>query len=398
MVKCLVHGIDINFGERMRKIKINILSPVRFHVLDLARELDKNGFDVRFYSFVPVKRAIKFGLPRNCSKSVIAFVFPFLLLSLLIFKKSQWLKRLLIIVLDYVTGIYMRRCDICIAMSGNYMFSIRRAKKRGAIVILERGSKHILEQKRILDSLKDMSPQVSTVPDFNLKRELAGYEIADYISIPSEHVKRSFTIHHHPNDKIFLNSYGVDVTMFHPSARSDKKYDLIMVGGWSLRKGCDILVESVRKINMKLLHVGRIVDLPFPDESQFTHVDPVDESLLRDYYNQAKVFVLPSREEGLALVQAQAIACNLPIVGSPDSGAEDLTQLVEFPENIAIIKDYTVDAVIDAIYQAMQQYEKFGDIRYAGKALQHLTWEAYGKRYSAFLNSIFSKNTDGNRI
>lgn len=30
-------------------MKINILSPGRFHVLDLARELDKNGFDVKFY-------------------------------------------------------------------------------------------------------------------------------------------------------------------------------------------------------------------------------------------------------------------------------------------------------------------------------------------------------------
>lgn len=39
-------------------MKINILSPGRFHVLDLARELDKNGFDVKFYSFVPTKRAV----------------------------------------------------------------------------------------------------------------------------------------------------------------------------------------------------------------------------------------------------------------------------------------------------------------------------------------------------
>ena len=33
----------------MNKIKINIFSPGRFHVCDLARELDKNGFDVKFY-------------------------------------------------------------------------------------------------------------------------------------------------------------------------------------------------------------------------------------------------------------------------------------------------------------------------------------------------------------
>ena len=43
-------------------MKINIVSPGRFHVMDLARELDKQGFDVRFYSFVPDKRAVKFEL------------------------------------------------------------------------------------------------------------------------------------------------------------------------------------------------------------------------------------------------------------------------------------------------------------------------------------------------
>ena len=65
--------------------------------------------------------------------------------------------------------------------------------------------------------------------------------------------------------------------------------------------------------------------MPFPkNDSRFTHVDAVDQSKLVDYYAKAKVFVLPSRQEGLAMVQAQAIACNLPLVGSKDSGAEDL--------------------------------------------------------------------------
>ena len=31
-------------------MRINILSPGRFHVCDLARELARNGHDVKFYS------------------------------------------------------------------------------------------------------------------------------------------------------------------------------------------------------------------------------------------------------------------------------------------------------------------------------------------------------------
>ena len=36
----------------MKNLKINIISPGRFHVCDLARELDKNGWDVRFLTNV----------------------------------------------------------------------------------------------------------------------------------------------------------------------------------------------------------------------------------------------------------------------------------------------------------------------------------------------------------
>lgn len=45
--------------------KINILSQGRFHMLDLARELDHTGFDIKFYSFIPTSRCIKFGLQKN---------------------------------------------------------------------------------------------------------------------------------------------------------------------------------------------------------------------------------------------------------------------------------------------------------------------------------------------
>lgn len=194
-------------------MKINIASPGRFHVMDLARELDRCGFDVRFYSFVPDKRALHFGLRKECNASLFFWMAPFLLLSRVF--PTPFFKSLTIKVQDYLTGILMRRCDVLIAMSGNYVYTLKRAKRKGAIVILERGSKHILEQKRILESipsLKDTKP----VPDINVKRELEGYELADYISIASQHVKRSFMERNYPVSKLFVNPYGVDLSNFKP--------------------------------------------------------------------------------------------------------------------------------------------------------------------------------------
>lgn len=369
-----------------KKVKINVLSPGRFHVCDLSRELDKNGFDVRFYSFVPTRRAEKFGLPSKCNKSLFLFLLPFLVLERKLFKHSQWARKLRIKAQDIATGLYMRKCDICIAMTGGFVYAPKRAKKRGAIIVYERGSKHILEQKRILEAI----PNWGKMNDWGVQRELKCYEMADYIALGSEHCRESFLIHKYPSEKLFVNNYGVDLSMFSP-IEIEKQYDIIMVGGWSFQKGCDLIQEAVRKMNLKMLHVGGIVDCKFPTDNKFIHVEPVDQSILCNYYNQAKIFVMPSRQDGFGMVYSQAMACGLPIVGSPDSGAPDLKQIVDNSDCVVIIKEYTVDAVCEAIKEALRQYELLNGKLYAGMAIENLTWESYGKRYADWLNNVVLK-------
>lgn len=368
-------------------MKINIVSPGRFHVCDLARELARNGHDVKFYSFVPTKRAMKFGLPRECSASLILPMAPFLLLSKKIFPKSGWVAKLTTLFQDWLTSVVMRKCDVCIAMSGSFVRTPRKAKKQGAVVIIERGSKHIMEQKRILDAIPINMGKV-TVPYWHIPREIEDYDIADYVAVASQHVVRSMLKYGYPESKLFVNPYGVDLSMFHPIENVEKEYDVIMVGGWGYRKGCDLIVEAIKQTDLRFLHVGGIVDMEFPEDKQFTHVPSVDQKELIHYYNKSKVFVLPSREEGLAMVQAQAIACNLPMVGSKDSGAEDLKSIVEHPEYITIIKDFTPSSLLDGIKTALDQQKMMNGLLYAGNAAELLTWKAYGDRYAEFINKI----------
>lgn len=366
--------------------RINIVSPGRFHVCDLARELDKNGWDVSFYSFVPTKRAMKFGLPAKCNKTVLPFVLPFLVLQKYI--KSEWTKQLRIYMQDIITSIYMRKCDILIAMSGDFVHTVERAKRHGATIVLERGSKHILEQKRILESIPSLKG-TKPVPDANVKRELHDYQNADYIAVASKHVKDSFIKQHFDANKLFVNPYGVDLSMFHPAENTVKEYDVIMVGNWGYQKGCDLIVDAIKLSNYKFLHVGPVSDMPFPNnDTRFTHVDAVDQAKLVDYYAKAKVFVFPSRQDGFGMVLSQAVACNLPIVGSKDCGAPDLKDMVEIPEYIKLIDEYSPQAIKKAIDESLVTYETLKGKIYAGNAISQLTWKAYGERYSNFLNNI----------
>ncbi len=361
---------------------INVISSHRFHLLDLARELSGQGHNVRFYSYVPTKRCSEFGIEEQFCVSFLWLVWPFFALTKISPKSWEdsivWYRNLLI---DWYISRTMRKCDVCIGIGTVYVKAFERAKKEGATTILEWGSKHIIEQRKQFGGLEDYSSRT-------LNRELKQYSVCDYISISAAHVRDSFLRQGVPAEKLIINPYGVALSQFHPTNCS-KEYDLIYVGGWRFEKGCDILIELCQKYGYSLLHVGAIVNFDFPELSCMKHIDPVDQKELVDYYAKARIFVLPSRAEGLALVQAQAIACGLPIVCSKETGGADLREKLQDKRWIVEMEDLSVEALMNAVDEALVLANTQVGIRnYAGEELNELSWEAYGKRYSERLSRI----------
>lgn len=361
-------------------IRINIASSGRFHVLDLARELDALGMDVKFYSHVPPYRARAYGLKVRCSASLFYVMLPFLVLARL------WppFRPRVVALQDWLTALVMRPCDVFIAMSGNYIYSLKVAKRKGAVIIVERGSKHILEQRRILEAIPSLHG-TKPVPDVHVQRELECYSLADYISVASSHVRDSFLMYGLAPERIFVNPYGVELADFAPMPEISRHYDVIMVGTWSYQKGVDLLENACRTLGLSLLHVGQIGDVPFPfADKGFTHVDAVDQKLLKNYYAQARVMALPSRQDGLALVQAQAIACGLPIVCSEHTGGRDLVPYVG-SEWVYEMREYSVDALTEALRLAIDHAPKLIN---SLPNLKAMSWQSYAERYSEFIGGI----------
>lgn len=363
---------------------INIASTNRFHLLDLARELEKQGHDVKFYSYVPISRCKKYGLSKENCRSLLWLVLPFLFLEK-IFPTNNKITYTRNIILDNYMAYFMRKCDVYICLGSVYKKSMIQAKKRfNAVTILEWGSKHIIEQLKMFNKLENY-------PQRSLNRELESYQIADYIAIATDHVKQSFLKHGIKESKLLVNPYGVDLAQFN-STQLNNNYDIIMVGGWRTEKGCDLLVKVCEQHHFKLLHVGNIVNMKFPQSNNMTHIDAVDQKQLIKYYSQAKVFVLPSRAEGLAMVQAQAIACGLPVVCSKETGGRDLRESLHDKKWIIEMEELSTDCLAKCIQKALELSTFQSGIRnYAHEDIYNLTWEAYGKRYSNNLTNICNK-------
>jgi len=370
-------------------MKVAVAAGARFHVLDLARELHALGHEVTFYSYLPRARASRFGLPDSCQVSLFPVMAPMLAAERVVSARlAPALSHARMTLLDHVVARILRPCDVLVAMSGLFVATLHAAKRKyAAAVVVERGSRHILSQDRIL---RDM-PGGEGADAFSIPRELASYELADFISVPSRHAAESFLAAGVPERKLLVNPYGCDLTMFPPTPRSGVRHPtLLFVGTWCLRKGCDVLVQAWRSLDhVRLVHVGAVGDLSLPADAGFTHVDPVPQQDLSGFYADADVFVLASREEGLALVQAQALASGLPVVCTARTGGVDLRDLVRCGDAVIEVPPDDPERLASAIRRAIDHAATMNtkSPRKLVDDLTPLSWRAYGERYDGLLRA-----------
>ncbi len=380
-------------NETGKSLKIAIATIGRFHVLDLARELDALGHQVHFYSCVPKRRAAKFGLPPRCHIALLPFLAPLLALSHF-FRRTRFsssVERLVYVAVDELVARRLKACDVVIGMSGIYVKALKAARENyGAKVVLERGSTHIDIQKQILDELQKLDPTAVSVPASLVQRERTGYLLADRIAIASLHVEASFIDQGVPARKLFRNVYGTDLTMFTPNPAVERDpFLLLFVGGWSYQKGVDVLCAAMAQLSrdgFRLFHVGGIGDAPIPNADWFHSVGTVDQRELPDWYQRGRCLVLPSRQEGLALVQVQALACGCPVVGSSMSGAADLQEMVPAAGMVQVVAVGDEVGLIEAVRQVPPYVSMDASARDELRA--SLSWGAYARRYESMLCEI----------
>jgi glycosyltransferase involved in cell wall biosynthesis len=207
-------------------------------------------------------------------------------------------------------------------------------------------------------------------------------------------VDRGFTA-----EKVVQVPFGADLSMFQPQRKLDAVFRVLFVGAVSLQKGVPYLLDAVRRIGAKreiqLWLVGPIADdmrlLLKQHAHLFEYKGVIARRSLAWYYSQASVLVLPSIQEGMALVQAQALACGVPIIGTEHSGAADL--ITDGVEGFVVpIRD------ADAIAERLVTLQEEPALResMAAAALQRLRtiggWDTYAdcmcRHYRSWLNEL----------
>jgi len=357
--------------------------------------MEQCGADVTFYSDLPKMRLRKFGLKDQATHSFFAnCALSYALQKLnLMPSLSTDINYRYLCSLDRAVSKRLAPCDLLIGLSGLTLFTAKAAKaKYKAQFWLERGSVHILEQKKIMNEIANI-PSSSLVPDWSIERELEGYDLADKIVVPSSHVAKTFYQNGINPKKVFVNSYGVNLDDF-PVTQTpqSKRPTIIFVGGWTYRKGCDLLNQLIVKTpEIDLIHVGSPGDCPFPNTPNFTSVGHVPQRNLTKYYETAHLLIHASREEGMSLTLAQALASGLPIVATPMTGAIDLISKIAIPEAIKIVSEPSVENLISDIRSQLKLFpsvDRRKDI--LGDCRDSLSWLSSAKDYLTEIESHFN--------
>lgn len=371
-------------------MKVAIVTSGRFHVGDLARELIGLGIDVTFYSLLPPSRTAALGLPRHACR----WLWPAMpVWALHRARPTPRTNLWLVEAVDRAAAQMLERTDHLIIMSGIARHTIARAKSMGAVVHLERSSRHIRSQAAILAAMPRedrTTPSGSLVPPAMIVRELAEYALADEVVVPALHARESFLAEDFPPAKLFVNPFGTNLAQFHPTpAPPAHPPRFVMAGTWSYQKGVDVLLQAFplvrrRLPDAELHHVGPLGDAPLPRSVLgFTHEDAVPQPALLARYAKAHVFVLASRQEGLAVVQAQALAAGLRLVCTDRTGGQDLAQLAETPCHVVPPDDPA--ALAEAMITAYEAVAAARDE--LGERLSRLSWRAYAERWAEHLGA-----------
>ena len=309
----------------------------KFHSFDLARQMHQRGMLRAIYTGYP-----RYKLKMEALPEALVHPFPIPLLVYLaagrvspnqgLLRSLNWWANDAV---DRYACAVLPPCDVFVGLSCSGLHAGRKAQGRGGVYICDRGSSHIRFQDRILkeEFARQGASFIGIDPRVIVKEERE-YAAADMITVPSTFVKRSFVEMGITETKLRVIPYGVSLTRFQPAGEPDPdRFDVLFVGAASIRKGIRYLLEAFEALahpRKRLTFVGAVLPEVKPLIAEFsrrlpiTRLGPVPQAALKETMSRSHVLVLPSIEEGLALVQAQAMACGCPVIGTTNSGAEDL--------------------------------------------------------------------------
>jgi glycosyltransferase involved in cell wall biosynthesis len=223
--------------------------------------------------------------------------------------------------------------------------------------------------------------------EVKLRKEEEEYKLATSLLCPSEFVRRTFLDRGYPEGQLARHIYGYDENVYHAERtprESQAGLSVLFVGVCAVRKGLHFALEAWLRSPASTRGTFSIAGeflpsyreklapmLAHPSVRILGHRNDIPQLMSR-----SDVLILPSLEEGSALVTSEARASGCVLVVSDAAGA-----LAQHMENALIHTAGDVETLTNHITLLHEDRELLEDLRTASlRTVRDITWAAAGKR------------------
>ena len=268
--------------------------------------------------------------------------------------------------------------------------SMRWVQQHGGLAFLDAWTSHPEEFWKLLTEEQQLwGSSYPPVSRYYQDRAADSAGVADYIFVSSTFVRQSYLKRGFNPDRLLFCPYPVDLSVYRPAPEprpAQRPFTLLHTGGLSLRKGAPYLLEAFRLIRKEvpnaILRVRRDIRNDAVDILR-RHADlPIEWSgglSLEDHvrrYQTSDLLLFPSVEDGFAQVVAEALACGLPVVTTPNTGASDLIRSGENGEVVPIREPQALAQAALKWWDRLRAGQGIGGIEELRNRLSVQTFEA----------------------
>lgn len=207
---------------------------------------------------------------------------------------------------------------------------------------------------------------------------------------------REFAYSFYDKKEIKVITNGVDIDKYIPVEHAKDMINLLFVSRLIEGKGLQSLLPQLRRIiqeSNKMVHLTIVGEGPYRNtledivkkenvEHHVSFVGYKDKKQVVSYYQDADIFVFPSKKEGMPNVVLEAMACGLPIVMSPCEGSVELIQ-----DNGRIVAPEQFAEVIIMLCNDQELRTQMG-IESRKMVVEQFGWDKIGSSYSEIYRTI----------
>ncbi|HJQ67351.1 MAG TPA: glycosyltransferase family 4 protein [Blastocatellia bacterium] len=290
--------------------------------------------------------------------------------------------------------------NLAFGYESSSLLTFRRAKELGIPCVLYQPVACAEHATELLEEERQRFPQLADTlrynwfPDEELDRRREERRLADAIICASNFTKSSLVKIGVEAEKIFVEPYGVDQSLFSPSDDKLPQFSVIWASALTHTKGVGYLLEALAREpvpGIELVQAGNPVGTDavslYQDRVRVRRLGHINREELGSVMRRCHAHVFPTLIEGFGRNIIEAMSSGLPVITTPNCAGPDL---IEDGVTGFIVPLRDVDAICEKlawVHDHPQEASEMG--RRARERVLALTEADYRKRFAERIHDVW---------